>query len=130
MIRPQALDDASVVAEVRAAFEAYEQALLANDVGAMDTAFWDDERLVRYGIGEIQHGYGEVAAWRATATPVPANRRHERVGVTAFGPDLAVVSLEFRNGDAPSSGRQSQVWARLGDGWRVVHAHVSVLTRD
>ena len=123
------LDAAAVVAEVRSAFEAYERALIGNDVAAMDAAFWDDGRVVRFGIAEIQHGYAEVAAWRATATPVPTSRLHERVVVTAFGSDLAVVSLEFRNGDATRGGRQSQVWARLADGWKVVHAHVSMLSR-
>ena len=116
----------AVEAEVRAAFESYERALIANNVAAMDAAFWDDERVVRFGIAEIQHGFAEVAAWRASATPVPTSRRHERVVVTSFSPDLAVVSLEFRNGDAPAVGRQSQVWARLAGGWSVVHAHVSM----
>ena len=55
---------AAVVAEVRSAFEAYERALIGNDVAAMDAAFWDDERVVRFGLAEIQHGYAEVAAWR------------------------------------------------------------------
>lgn len=120
-------DLVAVEAEVRTAFEAYERALVANDVSVMDAAFWDDERVVRFGINEIQHGFAEVAAWRASATPVPTTRWHERVVVTAFGPDLAVVSLEFRNGDSPGIGRQSQVWARLASGWFVVHAHVSML---
>ena len=123
------VDAAAVVAEVRSAFEAYERALIGNDVAAMDAAFWNDERVVRFGIAEIQHGYSDVAAWRATATPVPTSRLHERVVVTAFGADLAVVSLEFRNGDATTVGRQSQVWARLTGGWKVVHAHVSMLPR-
>ena len=120
-------DEPEVVAEVRDAFQAYERALLANDVAAMDGAFWDDPRVVRFGIAEIQHGFAEVAAWRSTATPVPTDRRHERITITAFGRDLAVISLVFRNGDASATGRQSQVWARLASGWQVVHAHVSVL---
>ena len=123
-------DDAAVVAEVRAAFEDYERALVANDVATMDAAFWDDERVVRFGIAEIQHGFASVAAWRAAATPVPADRRHDRVTITAFSRDLAVVSLEFRNGASPVAGRQSQVWARLAPGWQVVHAHVSMLPSD
>jgi len=35
------------VAEVTALFEAYERALLANDVEAMDRTFWNDARVVR-----------------------------------------------------------------------------------
>ena len=41
---------------MRACFEAYEQALLANDVDAMDTWFWDDPAVVRFGIAECQYG--------------------------------------------------------------------------
>ena len=33
-----------IVAEVTAAFMAYEKALLANDVDMIDELFWDDER--------------------------------------------------------------------------------------
>ena len=119
-------DRSDVVDEVTEAFEAYERALVANDVGAMDAQFWNDPRVVRFGIAEMQHGYDEVAAWRATATPVPVTRCHERVTVTAFGPDLAVVALEFRNGSDAAIGRQSQVWIRADGAWRVSHAHVSM----
>lgn len=123
-----AIDLPDVVAEVRAAFDAYEAALLANDVTAMDGWFWDDERTVRYGIGEVQHGFAAVAAWRRTTEPVPADRTLTHVVVTAHGPDHAVVSCEFRNGAAPAIGRQMQTWVRTGDGWRVVAAHVSMLS--
>lgn len=54
-----AFDADAVEAEVRAAFEAYERALIANDVAATDAAFWDDERVVRFGVAEIQHGFAE-----------------------------------------------------------------------
>lgn len=56
------LDAAAVVDEVRSAFEAYERALIANDVAAMDAAFWNDARVVRFGIAEIAAplGIGEL----------------------------------------------------------------------
>jgi ketosteroid isomerase-like protein len=131
MIEPPALDDPAIVAEVSAAFAAYEAALSANDVDDLDRWFWNDARLVRFGIAEVQHGAAEVAAWRRTGPGVPAERAHRRVTITALGPDVAVVGLEFVNGDPADAalpvGRQSQVWARLPDGWRVVHAHVSMI---
>ena len=108
-------------------FEAYERALVANEVGGMDAAFWDDERVVRFGIAEIQHGFAEVTAWRASAAAVPTSRRHEMVTVTALGDSVAVVALEFRNGDGLGRGRQTQVWACVGGDWRIVHAHVSMI---
>lgn len=117
----------AAVEEVRECFADYESALLANDVDTMDRWFWDDPAVVRFGIAEVQYGPEEIAAWRRSTAPVPADRRHVRTTFTAHGPDLVVVTLEFANGDAPGRGRQSQLWRRTADGWRVVHAHVSMI---
>jgi ketosteroid isomerase-like protein len=114
-------------ADVLACFEAYEQALLANDVEAMDAWFTDDASVVRFGIADAQHGPHEIAAWRRSADPVPADRRHVRTTIAALGPDVVVVALEFANGARPAQGRQSQVWHRTAAGWRVAHAHVSMI---
>lgn len=122
-----ATDEGSVETEVLAAFHAYEAALIANDVDLLDEWFWDDARLVRFGLAEIQHGAAEVAAWRRASAGVPAGRRHERVTVTAFGPDMAIATLVFSNGGTPPLGRQSQVWIRANARWRIVHAHVSMM---
>ncbi|HEY6534002.1 MAG TPA: AtzH-like domain-containing protein [Acidimicrobiales bacterium] len=113
--------------EVRACFEAYERALLANDVETMDGWFTDDPSVVRFGIADCQHGPDQISAWRRTAEPVPVDRRHVRTTVTALGPDVVLVALEFANGDRPGRGRQSQVWQRTAVGWRVAHAHVSMI---
>ncbi len=112
---------------VLAAFTEYEDALVRNDVSAMDAWFLDHPTLVRYGIAEVQHGFSEIARWRATAMPVPKNRQHEQVTVTVLNDDVAVVALEFRNGTSPGLGRQSQVWQRVEGAWRIMHAHVSML---
>jgi ketosteroid isomerase-like protein len=113
--------------DVGLAFRTYEAALLANDVEEMDRWFADDERLVRFGISEIQHGAAEVRAWRRNAVPVPKDRRHERVSIVALDGDTAIAALEFRNGDSATVGRQSQVWRRTTSGWQIVHAHVSMM---
>ncbi len=119
--------DSDPVRKVLAAFEAYEKALLENDIETMDSWFADRPGLVRFGIAEIQHGLAEIAAWRATATPVPSSRRHVQVTASALSDDAVVVALEFRNGTDPATGRQTQVWQRLAEGWRIVHAHVSMM---
>jgi hypothetical protein len=121
-------DPGPVEEDVRHAFVTYERALMENDVSAMDDWFWADERLVRFGLSEVQHGAAEVAAWRRTSPGVPRNRTHMRVTVTAFDPNTAVVALVFRNGDDPAVGRQSQLWRRGEHGWVVVHAHVSMMS--
>jgi ketosteroid isomerase-like protein len=123
----RAAQERGAVDAVRECFTDYESALLANDVEAMGRWFWDDPAVVRFGIAECQYGPDEIAAWRRTTAPVPPDRRHLRTTFTAHGPDLVVATLEFANGEAPGRGRQSQVWRRTPDGWRVVHAHVSMI---
>lgn len=45
--------------------------------------------------------------------------------VTTFGADTASVTTLFHYPDRPLIGRQSQMWVRLPEGWRIVSAHVS-----
>ena len=115
-----------VVAEVTAVFTAYEQALMTNDVEAMNAAF--SEHAVRYGIAECQYGAEAIAAWRAGADPIPDGRRLGPTVIATFGADTACVSTEFRYPGSSDVGRQTQTWIRLADGWRIVNAHVSTLT--
>lgn len=115
------------VAEVSECFADYERALVDNDVEAMDQWFWDDPAVTRFGLAENQYGFDEIATWRRETGPVPSDRRHVRTTLTAHGPEVVVVTLEFANGDRPGRGRQSQVWRSTADGWRVVHAHVSMI---
>jgi len=114
-------------AEVAALFDAYEEALVANDVEAMDAAFWDDPRVVRFGIAEVQVGIEAIRQWRRTANPVPKDRRITSRHVLVLAPDVVAVDITFRNGDAPGLGRQSQTWQRIDGTWRIVRAHVSMI---
>lgn len=123
MIGP--VDDPAVVAEVRAAFDRYEEALVANDAGTLTELFWADDRTIRFGDTGNLYGATAIAAFRAGRPAVNAGRSLERVLVTAFGPDFAVVSAEFRRSDRADVGRQTQTWVRTNGGWRVVNAHVS-----
>ena len=45
------IDLPDVIAEVKAAFERYEQALVSNDVAVLGELFRNDPRTLRYGIG-------------------------------------------------------------------------------
>lgn len=58
------IDLPEVVEEVRAAFMAYEKALVTNDVKALDRFFWVDDRVLRYGLAENLYGHKEIAAFR------------------------------------------------------------------
>ena len=122
------IDLPDVVAEVTAAFERYEQALVSNDVAVLDSIFRDDPRVIRYGVGENLHGYQEIAAFRAARSPVGLARTLARTVITTYGRDFAVASTLFhRPAMAGKVGRQMQTWVRFPEGWRVVAAHVSVI---
>ena len=64
------IDDPQTLAEVRAAFEGYEAALMANDVTAFDQYFWQAPLAVRFGVGESLFGHEAIAAFRAARVPV------------------------------------------------------------
>ncbi len=122
------IDDPEVLAEVREAFARYEAALVGNDVEALDGFFWRDPRAVRYGAAENLYGHAEIAAFRATRSAAGLARTLERTVITTFGRDSATASTLFRRTSLPGRvGRQTQTWARLPEGWRIVAAHVSVI---
>jgi hypothetical protein len=107
------IDDPAVVAEVRAAFDRYETALMANDTAALDSLFWNSPHTVRYGNGENLYGIEEIRAFRSARSTVDLAR------------ELATASTLYRRLGSGKTGRQMQTWLRTPDGWRVVAAHVS-----
>jgi AtzH-like len=114
-----------VVAEVRAAFDRYEEALVANDVAVLDELFWDSPHTLRYGVTENLHGYAAIRAFRAARSPGGLARELRNTVITTYGRDFATANTEFVRG--AKTGRQSQTWMRTAAGWRVVCAHVSLL---
>ncbi|MEI8151393.1 MAG: oxalurate catabolism protein HpxZ [Hyphomicrobiales bacterium] len=122
------IDLPDVVAEVTAAFNRYEEALVTNDVAVLDDTFHDDPRTIRYGGTEILYGFDEIAAFRAARSPVGLTRTTSRTVITTYGRDYAVASTLFHRDSMPGRvGRQMQTWVRFPDGWHVVAAHVSVV---
>jgi hypothetical protein len=122
------IDLPEVVAEVRAAFERYEQALVSNDVATLNALFRDDPRTIRYGATENLYGYDEIKAFRAARSPIGLARTLSNTVITTYGRDFAVASTLFRRDTVPGKiGRQTQTWVRCKDGWRVVIGHVSMI---
>jgi hypothetical protein len=122
------VDRPEVVAEVRAAFEHYEKALVSNDVEALDALFRADARTIRYGGAENLYGYAEIEAFRAARSPAGLMRTISKTVITTYGRDFAVASTLFHRDSMPGKvGRQMQTWVRFDEGWRVVAAHVSVI---
>jgi AtzH-like len=122
------IDSPDVVAEVRAAFERYERAVVTNDVATLDEIFRNDPRTMRYGQSENLYGYKEIAAFRAARPSAGLARTLSRTVITTFGRDFAVASTLFHRTTAPGKvGRQTQTWVRFAEGWRIVVGHVSAI---
>jgi hypothetical protein len=120
------VDRPEVVAEMRAVFERYETALVANDLDVLDELFWKAPGVVRYGLADVQHGWDEVSRFRRGLDRQTPPRRLVATVIRTFGADLAVVATEFESlEDDTVRGRQSQTWVRFPEGWRIVAAHVS-----
>jgi Protein of unknown function (DUF3225) len=116
-----------VVAEVAAAFERYEDALVNNKVEVLNELFWKSPHTMRYGISENLYGHDAICGFRAARSPVGLARERRNVKIVTFGRDYAVANTEFYRGTTPKWGRQSQTWARMPEGWRIVAAHVSLI---
>jgi ketosteroid isomerase-like protein len=121
------INDEAVLAEVSAAVSAYEAALNANDLDALDAFFWESPHTVRLGVSENLYGFAAIAAFRKGRVGGSPPRTRTRTEILALGPDVAVANVEFTRNESGRTGRQSQTWVRTEAGWKVASAHVSLL---
>lgn len=119
-------DEEAVAAEIRAAFDAYEAALQANDVAALTAFFWEDARAVRMTTDGGIYGHAAISAFRRGRDVTDLARDLTRVEVLVLGPDTGVATAEYRRKASGRCGAQSQVWVRRREGWRIAAAHVSL----
>ena len=121
-----------VVAEVRALYPRYEEALVTNNVETLMEMFWSSSLVMRFGATENLYGIDEIQAFRNSRPAANLARTIQRLDVVAFGRDAASVTLEFerRSGAVVRRGRQSKLWVRFPIGWKIVSAHVSLLPPD
>ena len=117
--------------ELQAAFDRYEEALMAGDVIGQNGSFWSDPSVVRVdGDGPVI-GPQALAEFRARRpTPGPRRLRDLHV-VRSPGDTVVIVSVNERlspDGEVTGLGTQTQVWARTEEGWRVIAAVVSPMT--
>lgn len=117
-----------VLAEVTAQFQRYEDALVNNKVAVLDELFWHSPHTLRYGATENLYGYAAIQAFRAGRPAQGLERSLLKTVITTYGTDMATANVEFQRAGSAATGRQSQTWLRTPDGWRVVAAHVSMLT--
>jgi hypothetical protein len=116
-----------VVAEVTAAFQRYERALVANDVAVLDALFWKSPNTLRFGIAENLYGYEAIASFRSSRPQIDLTRQLKNTVIVSYGRDFATANTEFQRVGSTVSGRQSHVWVRTEDGWRIAAAHVSLM---
>jgi len=118
-----------VLAELRELYPRYEQALVYNDVETLVAMFWASPEVMRFGVTENLYGHDELEAFRKSRLATNLARTVKRLEIVSFGHDFASITLEFERDTAKGKllGRQSQVWVRFPQGWRIVSAHVSLL---
>ena len=125
------INDPAIVAELAALYPRYEQALVSNDVPALVEMFWTGPQVMRFGVTENLYGPEELEAFRKSRPSAGLARTVTRLDIASFGSDFASITLEFERASPTGTvrGRQSQVWVRLPEGWRIVQAHVSLLPK-
>jgi 1-carboxybiuret hydrolase subunit AtzH-like protein len=123
------INDPETLAELQALYPQYETALVTNDVDTLTRMFWASPLVMRFGVTENLYGIDEIEAFRKGRSPANLARTVRRLDIVTFGKDYGSITLEFERTVAGKTtlGRQSQVWVRLPEGWRIVSAHVSVL---
>jgi predicted small integral membrane protein len=121
------INDPETVAELKALYPRYEQALVSNDVETLTGMFWSSPFVTRFGPTESLYGIDEINAFRKARLPANLAREARRLDIVTFGKDFAVINLAFERviDGKVTRGRQSQTWARLPEGWRIVSAHIS-----
>lgn len=117
---------AEVERDVRAAFEAYETALVTNDVEALIDLFADSPATVRMTNDSGFYGFDDIAAFRRARDPGDVARTLTRVEIHALTPQIAVATAEYTRTNSGRKGCQSQVWQLRPEGWKVAAAHVSL----
>src|SRR5258707_12447018 len=87
------IDLPQVVAEVRAAYDRYNNAVNSGNIAILNSTFRDDPRTIRYGQAENLYGYKEIEGFRAAARPLDPPRTLSKTVITTYGRDFALASL-------------------------------------
>jgi ketosteroid isomerase-like protein len=125
------INDPEVVAQIAALHEQYEAALISNDVEKLTAFFWDSPHALRFGVSESLYGAKEIGEFRKNRPTMDLAREVLNLKIVTFGGECAVVTLEFDRsiGGTLRRGRQSQVWWKFDEGWKIVSAHVSFVSQ-
>jgi hypothetical protein len=122
------INDPAVTAEIAALHDAYERAIISNDVDALVDFFWSSPHVARFGVAEHLYGADAINAYRQNHRPAFTDRKMLRRVIVTLGIETASVMCEFSQtvSGASRHTRQSQVWVRFPEvGWKIIAAHVS-----
>jgi hypothetical protein len=119
------INNPQVHTELTTQFNRYQKALIDNDVAVLNELFWDNVLTIRYGVGENLYGHAAIATYRTTRDPQDLTLVVGTSVVTTYGREAATTNIEFTH--TGRTGRQSQTWIRMPEGWRIVAAHVSLM---
>lgn len=110
-------------ADLLAAFEAYERALMANDLDALDDAFARHPDTLRGDAAGLLAGHAAISEFRGQRGGV-APREIVRLETRILGPDTVLLMsvARFRDG---GQGLQTQLWERIEGRWLITAAHVT-----
>jgi hypothetical protein len=125
------INDPEIVAELAELYPRYETALVNNDIDTLVAMFWNGAQVVRFGVTENLYGPRNLETYRKARPSVNLARTIKRIDIVTFGRDYGSITLEFER-VTPAvvlRGRQSQVWVRMPEGWRIVQAHISLLPK-
>jgi len=119
----------TLVEELTQLYLKYETALVENDLDVLDDLFWHSDQVVRFGATENLYGIDQIRQFRSDRPTQDLARTIANLQVVTFGEDTASITLEFERvtKGVLRRGRQSQVWRKFPEGWKIVSAHVSVL---
>ncbi|MEF8690739.1 UNVERIFIED_CONTAM: nuclear transport factor 2 family protein, partial [Comamonas sp. A-3] len=126
---PARLSHLPSLPQLRPAFvqQRHEKALMANDIDALNSFFWADPAVTRYGVCDKQLGYEALVEYRKSV-PVPDfTRELINVRLTEFFDNTVIAMCEFQRTDTDLHGFQTQTWVKLDEGWKIVSAHVSMV---
>ncbi|MDQ7878966.1 DUF3225 domain-containing protein [Microbacterium sp. QXD-8] len=114
-------------AALLAAFDAYERALAANDLAALDASFARADDTIRSDDSGLLVGHGAISAFRAGRGGIRPRRisdiHYRRLGDTTA---LLVSESQYEDG---GRGVQTQIWQSRGGGWVIIAAHVTARIR-
>ena len=113
--------------DLRSAVAAYDQALRADDLDAVGAWFDPSPTTTRFGERGAVRSPDAIDAMRRRQNPGLARDRVDgRADFWLVADGAAVATLEFERPDG-TQGLRTQVWRLTAQGWRITHAHLSVI---